>query len=270
MIRSMALRAATAAAAVVLLTAALPQRAEAWMCVTHVRNMTGITTVRGDAWAWWDNSAEQFARGPIPAPGSIMVWRRAGNLPRGHVGVVREIVDSRTVLIDHSWDSNALRRNQRIEDVSADNDWSRVSVWYEPTQTMGGEYALYGFVYPPGTEPSSESLAEMSAQWEAEAAALEAARAAIAQELEAAGLIGSEVHLTAENDRLPAGISVASDGLSEASRAALVIARADAVRRGAGRTVTTPYSAVRATPRSDGLTVDPAILAARVREIAAD
>lgn len=252
MFRTLAQKAAALVVVGLLAATALPERAEAWMCVTHVRNMTGITTIRGDAWAWWQNAEGQFARGQIPTPGAIMVWRRAGNLPRGHVGVVREIVDSRTVLIDHSWDSNTLRYNQRIEDVSPNNDWSRISVWYHPLQVMGGEYALYGFVYPPGSEPSAESMAEMEAEWAAERTALLTARAAMARELEASGRLGSEREMgdpapiaepatTPQPTPVPAAprvsTAVPARNLDEASRHALEVAAATRARLVAARSV---------------------------------
>lgn len=157
--------------------------AEARMCVTHVRNLTGIM-IPANAWGWWSGAEGRFERGNMPTPGSILVWRRAGNLPLGHVGVVARIVDSRTILVDHSWDSDALRRNQQIVDTSANNDWSSVTVWYHPLSVMGGEYATYGFVYPPGTEPSAEEQAEFTAIAEADREALLQARAHVVHTME--------------------------------------------------------------------------------------
>ncbi len=275
-----------------LATVALPKPADAWMCVTHVRNMTGITTIRGDAWAWWHNAEGQFARGSIPTPGSIMVWRRAGNLPLGHVGVVREVIDSRTVLVDHSWDSNALRTSQPIVDVSDANDWSQVTVWYHPRQVMGSEYRLYGFVYPHGTEPSSEAMAEILAAQETEQAALSAARQSITRQLDAAGRIGSEraFDLTDQADqadqtddsappaptqvRVAAARSsavVARAGTDQAAREALEIVRAARNRVARTRSVVGgPAAVAPADAPASATPVDPAVLAARARQLAAD
>ena len=297
MLRLIALKAAALVVTGALLVVAAPKPADAWMCVTHVRNMTGITTIRGDAWAWWHNAEGQFARGALPTPGAIMVWRRAGNLPLGHVGVVREIVDSRTVLVDHSWDSNALRTDQPVVDVSANNDWSRVSVWYHPRQVMGSEYQLYGFVYPPGTEPSAEAMAEIATAQQAEQAALTAARDSVTRQLEAAGRIGSERHLTAtatvasttaaaRTGPITTVPAVARGGapsrdLTEASRRALEVVRANRARMVAARSGAGPDAGPDAgldagetaapTARAPGTSpVDPAVLAARARELAGD
>ena len=42
-----------------------------------------------------------------------------------------------------------IEHDQPIIDVSADNDWTEVRVWYEPTHAMGRTiYPTYGFILP--------------------------------------------------------------------------------------------------------------------------
>ena len=235
--------------------------ADARMCVTHVRNLTGIM-IPANAWGWWSGAEGRFERGNMPTPGSILVWRRAGNLPLGHVGVVARIVDSRTILVDHSWDSDALRRNQQIVDTSANNDWSSVSVWYHPLSVMGGEYATYGFVYPPGTEPSAEEQADFTAVAEAEREALLQARAHV-------------VH-TMGLDRPAAATGADSRPVSFARHSphdavAALRSRTVAARRaesGLDAEAVEGYAAAYQFPEASADWVDPDLLAARAAAIA--
>ena len=253
--------AASAIAALVILTLGSAP-ADARMCVTHVRNLTGIM-IPANAWGWWSGAEGRFDRGNIPMPGSILVWRRAGNLPLGHVGVVARIVDSRTILVDHSWDSDALRRNQQIVDTSANNDWSSVSVWYHPLSVMGGDYATYGFVYPPGTEPSAEDQAEFTAIAEAERESLLQARAHVVHTL---GL-----------DRTPSAAAAADRPMSFARHSsqeavAALRARTVAARRaesGLDDETLDRLAADYELPEASQDWIDPDLLAARAATLAA-
>jgi surface antigen len=73
-------------------------------------------------------------------------------MPSGHVGVVREIVDARTILIDHAnWGGREGRAEYGVpvRDVSPANDWSEVRVWYAPIQRLGTRHnPVSGFIYP--------------------------------------------------------------------------------------------------------------------------
>ena len=61
----------------------------------------------------------------------------------GHVAAVSRVIDSRTVLLRHAnWSPIDGRRGQIEDDVAAvdvspDNDWSQVRVWYAPIQNLG-------------------------------------------------------------------------------------------------------------------------------------
>lgn len=83
-----------------------------------------------------------------------MAFRSAGNMVLGHVAAVAKIVDARTVLLDHAnWSPINGRRGQ-IErgvtaiDVSPENDWSQVRVWYAPIGGVGTTaWPVAGFIY---------------------------------------------------------------------------------------------------------------------------
>ena len=120
-------------------------------CVRTVRAISDFT-IRGDAWKWWDRAAGQYDRDKQPALGSVLVFKRTGRLNRGHVSLVSNVIDRRTIEVDHTWlDGTGLRRNMRVVDVSPHNDWSAVRVWHEPSDQLGLRvYASYGFILPEG------------------------------------------------------------------------------------------------------------------------
>jgi hypothetical protein len=109
--------------------------------------------IQGDAWMWWDGAAGRYQRGAQPASGSVLVFRRTGRLHYGHVATVSRVLDSRTILVDHSWGhGDSLMRGMKVVDTSAANNWSSVRVWNDPSDHLGEtNYATYGFIYPRGT-----------------------------------------------------------------------------------------------------------------------
>lgn len=134
--------------------AALAQDSDGIQCVPYVREVTGVR-IFGDAHSWWDQAEGRYDRGTLPRPGAVMAFRPYGSMSLGHVAAVSRIVDSRTVLLDHAnWSPingrrGQIERNVMAVDVSPNNDWSRVRVWYDPIQGLGTtEYPLAGFIYP--------------------------------------------------------------------------------------------------------------------------
>jgi surface antigen len=128
-------------------------------CVPYARRITGVE-LYGDAHTWWNQAAGRYARGHEPRVGAVMAFRPSGNSRLGHVAAVSKIIDSRTVLISHAnWSRHGqIERNVRAIDVSENNDWSSVRVWYDPIKAMGGRHwALAGFIYnrKPGAEKAS-------------------------------------------------------------------------------------------------------------------
>jgi surface antigen len=128
-----------------------------WSCVPFARELTGVD-IKGDAWRWWGEAAGRYDRGNRPLPGSIIVFSKSRSLGRGHVGVVREIVNAREIVIDHAnWAPRGrISLGAHVIDVSANNDWSRTRVWHEPTGQYGtGVYPVYGFIYAEETQVAS-------------------------------------------------------------------------------------------------------------------
>src|SRR5215469_7462697 len=88
--------------AVLITSFATPtRRASAGNCALYARAQTGVDLF-GAAGGWWDEAAGRYQRGHVPAVGSILVFRRTGLIPFGHVAVVSKIVGPGQVLVDQS------------------------------------------------------------------------------------------------------------------------------------------------------------------------
>lgn len=129
-------------------------------CVPYARQVSGIR-IFGDAHTWWGQAEGRYARGSVPRVGAVMALRPHGNSRLGHVAAVSRVVDRRTVLIRHAnWSARGrIEDDVRAVDVSPDNDWSEVRVWYGPAQRLGaGRWPLYGFIYgqKPGKAKSTK------------------------------------------------------------------------------------------------------------------
>ena len=129
-------------------------QAEGVNCVQFVQRASAID-LHGDAWQWWEAAEGQYGRGRRPHPGAVMVFSKTGHLRYGHVAMVRSLRNSRSILVDHAnWSPVRGRRGQvekavLVVDVSPNNDWSQVRVWYHPTADIGNTvYPVRGFVYP--------------------------------------------------------------------------------------------------------------------------
>ncbi len=119
-------------------------------CVTYTRKASGVS-IRGNAWTWWRSAKGRYRRGSTPAVGSVLVLNRTWRLHLGHLAVVTDILSDREILVDKA---NWLNRGQvhlniPVRDVSANNDWSAVRVWYTPGNSYGARtYPVQGFIYP--------------------------------------------------------------------------------------------------------------------------
>lgn len=125
-------------------------------CVPYARTVSGIG-IYGDAHSWWEQADGRFSRGNTPRKGAVMAFKPHGAMQLGHVATVTRIVDERTVLIDHAnWSPfngrrGQIERNVIVKDVSDNNDWSSVRVWYAPINGLGAtSYPLFGFIYGDG------------------------------------------------------------------------------------------------------------------------
>ena len=118
-------------------------------CAPFARSLTGVS-LSGDAADWWWQAEGHYARGHTPEVGSILVFKRSGRLPSGHVGVVSRVVSRRQIMVTQAnWVHHRVTEDQPVLDVSESGDWSVVRVWWPPSGAMGmTDYGVYGFIRP--------------------------------------------------------------------------------------------------------------------------
>lgn len=119
-------------------------------CVPYARQHSAVK-IYGDAYTWWKQAAGRFARRASPREGAVMVLNGYAGPARSHVAVIRKIISPREIRVDHAnWlDDGSIYINDPVEDVSTDNDWSRVRVWNIKTGGWGGRvYPVQGFIGP--------------------------------------------------------------------------------------------------------------------------
>lgn len=124
-------------------------------CVPYARLESGVS-IRGNAATWWQSAYGIYRQNKLPAPGAVMVFRSSQRNPNGHLAVVRQIVDSRKVVVDHAnWlNRGRIHRGTPVVDVSRSNDWSTVRVWYTPGDRLGAHiFPVSGFVHQEKTPP---------------------------------------------------------------------------------------------------------------------
>jgi hypothetical protein len=127
-------------------------------CALYARAETGVE-LYGAAGGWWDEAGGRYERGSVPALGSILVFKRTGQIPSGHVAVVAEIVGPHEILVDHAnWYRGTVSRGMSVIDTSPNHDWTAVAVMNPPSGTHGRDYPTYGFVYP---RPGPREIADI-------------------------------------------------------------------------------------------------------------
>ena len=119
-----------------------------WQCVTYARTITDVS-IRGNAHTWWHQAAGKYERGRTPTTGAVLAFKSIPGMRMGHVAVVKDVVSSRELIIDHAnWTRRGgVERNARVIDVSDAGDWSAVKV------SFGGGMGTrvnptHGFIYP--------------------------------------------------------------------------------------------------------------------------
>ncbi|ARJ67278.1 hypothetical protein WV31_17195 [Magnetospirillum sp. ME-1] len=202
---------------------ALPFEANATLqCVTYAREVTGLN-LKGDAWKWWEAAQGVYDRGNTPKVGSVLVFKRQGKMSHGHVSVVRGTAGSRVVLVDHAnWapfrsaGRGKVTKAVPVLDVSPNNDWSQVRVWYQPSREYGSRvYKTQGFVSRPGNTVVPASLrTEVPAQpkVKTETAAPAALKAEPTAPAAPAAVIEAKASVPAES---PAALPVAAPAAIE-------------------------------------------------------
>ena len=150
-----------AVAGAALLVAGQPAQAGSLLdyvgqCVPFARKASGIN-IHGDAWTWWEQADGKYGRGHRPRLGAVIVFSKTARLPMGHVAVVSRVVEKRVVMLTHAnWSRQNGERGHAeqdvtLYDVSDDNDWSEVKVWYRDSNGLGGGiYPVSGFIYGTG------------------------------------------------------------------------------------------------------------------------
>ena len=119
-------------------------------CVPFARAHSGVD-IHGDAYTWWDQADGRYAKNADPTPGAVMVLAGYSGPKRAHVAVVRRIVSSREIRVDHAnWLNNgAIYLDDPVADISPDNDWSLVLVWNVQIHAWGvHQYNVQGFIGP--------------------------------------------------------------------------------------------------------------------------
>ena len=125
------------------------RRHHALQCVPYARRVSGID-IHGNADLWWRRAVGHYQRGHAPERGAVFAFRATDAMPSGHVAVVKRVIDSRHLLLDHAnWSApGRVDHHAMAVDVSSEGDWSEVRVWYDGTHAMGTRVnPTYGFIY---------------------------------------------------------------------------------------------------------------------------
>ena len=126
-----------------------PATAGVLQCVPFARQASGIE-LYGNAHTWWNQAEGRYDRGHEPRIGAVLAFAASRSMPVGHVAMVSKIVNEREVLLTHAnWSyRGGIERNVRAIDVSPNNDWTDVRVWYGPIGNLGlRSNATRGFIY---------------------------------------------------------------------------------------------------------------------------
>ena len=129
-------------------------------CAPFARQVSGIQ-LYGDAASWWEEADGRYERGTDPVEGGVLVFRRSGRLPHGHVSVVAQRVSDREIRVTQAnWVHHRIGRDEPVRDVSPGNDWSQVRVWWAPAHVLGSTvYSTYGFIAPGGAHSRQDLVA---------------------------------------------------------------------------------------------------------------
>jgi hypothetical protein len=129
-------------------------------CAPFARALTGVA-LSGSGADWWRLAEGRYTRTQTPATGSVLVFHRSDRLPYGHVSVVSRVVSRRQILVTQAnWVHHVVTQDQSVIDVSDAGDWSKVRVWWPPSEQMGQRvYATFGFIRPQRPESHDQLIA---------------------------------------------------------------------------------------------------------------
>lgn len=116
-------------------------------CAPFARVLSGLQ-LNGAAADWWRQAEGRYARSNSPAVGGVLVFRRSARLADGHVAVVSRVLSDRQILVTQAnWVRHRVIADMPVIDVSPENDWTLVRVWWPPSGQMGiTAYPAYGFI----------------------------------------------------------------------------------------------------------------------------
>ena len=117
-------------------------------CVPYARAHSDVKLF-GDAYTWWDKAKDKYPRGAVPELGAVMVLNNYAGPEHAHLAVVRQMVSTREIRVDHAnWlNDGSIYVNDPVEDVSDANDWSLVRVFNLKTSAWGIKvYPVQGFI----------------------------------------------------------------------------------------------------------------------------
>jgi hypothetical protein len=135
-------------------------------CVPYARAHSGVK-LYGDAYTWWDQAEGKYDRGSLPETGAVMVLNNYAGSDRAHLAVVRRVVGSREIRVDHAnWlNDGSIYVNDPVEDVSRDNDWSLVRVYNLKAGGWGSRlYPVQGFIEAAPEARPGEDRPELTVQ----------------------------------------------------------------------------------------------------------
>jgi surface antigen len=127
----------------------VPAAAGTLQCAPFARQVSGID-IHGNANTWWGQAEGRYDRGQEPRVGAVLAFAASRSMPVGHVAMVSKVVSGREVLLTHAnWSyRGGIERNVRAIDVSPNNDWTDVRVWYGPIGDLGlRSNPAKGFIY---------------------------------------------------------------------------------------------------------------------------
>ena len=137
----------------------------------YARAASGID-IRGDAYTWWDAAAGRYLRGQVPEVGAVLVLAQSNRLHLGHLAVVRQVLDDRDILVDHSnWIPGRVITGMQVRDVSPSNDWTALRFLNPDYGVFGSVYTADGFIYQMPTGPALSQNGGASGQLGREVAA---------------------------------------------------------------------------------------------------
>jgi hypothetical protein len=119
-------------------------------CVPYARAHSGVD-IYGDAYTWWEQSEGRYRHSNQPMLGSVMMLTGYAGPNRAHLAVVKSMISSREIRIDHAnwFNDGAIYVDDPVVDVSPDNDWSQVRIWNIRSQSWGTRtYLVRGFIGP--------------------------------------------------------------------------------------------------------------------------